>query len=164
MATVLWCYIPLRIFLFPVIPFPRRHKNDYGFGIQVQLVSMYIFAFWTDAVSFSALLVETPCQIAHGILYQFVNTWTHWVLIRLTAGVPSLLALYQLQFSLSICSLFLRRSFYFRESILNENRQSIPPIAKPTRCTRFSNYLFLQNTLHVSDGLSVRNMYSVLQE
>jgi hypothetical protein len=26
---------------------------------------------------------------------------------------------------------------------------------KPTKCTCFSNYLFLQNTLHVSEGLSV---------
>jgi hypothetical protein len=31
------------------------------------------------------------------------------------------------------------------------------PTVKPTRCTRFSNYLILQNTLHVSDGLSVHH-------
>jgi len=87
---------------------------------------MSIFAFWTDTISFSALLVETACKVTHSILYQFVNKWMHWVLIRRNAGVPSLLALYQLHLSLSICSLFLRRSIYFRESILNENKQSIP--------------------------------------
>jgi hypothetical protein len=31
------------------------------------------------------------------------------------------------------------------------------PTAKSTRCTSFSNYLFLRNTLHVSDGLSVHH-------
>jgi hypothetical protein len=31
------------------------------------------------------------------------------------------------------------------------------PIVKPTRCTSFSNYLFLHSTLHVSDGLSVHH-------
>jgi hypothetical protein len=30
-------------------------------------------------------------------------------------------------------------------------------IVKPTRCTSFSNYVFLHNTLHVSDGLSVHH-------
>lgn len=108
------------------ISFPRRQKIDYGLGNQVKLVSTSIFAFWTHAISFSVLLVETACKVTHSILYQFVNTWTHWLLIRRNAGVPSLLALYQLHLSLSICSLFFRRSIYFRESILNENKQSIP--------------------------------------
>jgi hypothetical protein len=31
------------------------------------------------------------------------------------------------------------------------------PIIKPTRCTSFPNYLFLHNTVHVSDGLSVHH-------
>jgi hypothetical protein len=31
------------------------------------------------------------------------------------------------------------------------------PAVKPNRCTCFSNYLFLHNTLHVSDGLSVHH-------
>jgi hypothetical protein len=31
------------------------------------------------------------------------------------------------------------------------------PIVKPTRCTSFSNNLFLYSTLHVSDGLSVHH-------
>jgi hypothetical protein len=31
------------------------------------------------------------------------------------------------------------------------------PVVKPTRCTSFSNYLFLHNTLHVSEGLSVHH-------
>jgi hypothetical protein len=31
------------------------------------------------------------------------------------------------------------------------------PVVKPTRCTSFSNYLFLYNTLHVLDGLSVHH-------
>jgi hypothetical protein len=31
------------------------------------------------------------------------------------------------------------------------------PVVKPTRCTSFSNYLFLNNTVHVSDGLSVHH-------
>jgi hypothetical protein len=30
-------------------------------------------------------------------------------------------------------------------------------IVKPTRCNSFSNYSFLHNTLHVSDGLSVHH-------
>jgi hypothetical protein len=31
------------------------------------------------------------------------------------------------------------------------------PIVTPPRCTSFSNYLFLHNTLHVSDGLSIHH-------
>jgi hypothetical protein len=31
------------------------------------------------------------------------------------------------------------------------------PIVKPNRCSSFSNYLFLYNTIHVSDGLSVHH-------
>jgi hypothetical protein len=31
------------------------------------------------------------------------------------------------------------------------------PTVKPTKCTNFSNYLFLHNTLHDLDGLSVHH-------
>jgi len=31
------------------------------------------------------------------------------------------------------------------------------PVVEPTRCTSFSSYLFLHNSLHVSDGLSVHH-------
>jgi hypothetical protein len=31
------------------------------------------------------------------------------------------------------------------------------PIVKPTRCTSFSNYLFLHNTLHVLDSFSIHH-------
>jgi hypothetical protein len=34
------------------------------------------------------------------------------------------------------------------------------PIVKPTRCTSFSNYFLLHNTLHVSDGLPSINRSS----
>jgi hypothetical protein len=33
----------------------------------------------------------------------------------------------------------------------------VTPTAKPSRCTCLSNYLFLHNTQHVSDGLSVHH-------
>jgi hypothetical protein len=114
--------------VFPINWFQRRRKYFYGLGIQVQIISTSILAVWTDTdtVNFSALLVETACKVTHSILYQFVNSRTHWVLIRRTAGILSFLALYQLHLSLSICSLFLRRSIYFRESISKENKQSVP--------------------------------------
>jgi hypothetical protein len=80
---LLYCDVTFHFNLvFLVNWFPRRQKNDDGLGIQVQLVSMYIIAFWTYTVSFSSLLVETATKVTNSILYQFVNTWTHWVLIR----------------------------------------------------------------------------------
>jgi hypothetical protein len=42
---------------------------------------------------------------------------------------------------------------FLRGRILLNPRHSVP-VVKPTRCTSFSNYLFLYNTLHVSDSLS----------
>jgi len=122
-VTVLWHYISLRIWCFQLTDFQEGRRMTMDLAFKCKLLARPHSRF--GQVSFSALLVETACKVTHGIFYQFVNKWTHWVLIRRTA-VPSLLALYQLHLSLSICSLFLCRSIYFRESILNENKQSIP--------------------------------------
>jgi hypothetical protein len=49
----------------------------------------------------------------------------------------------------------LRDNLYDLGKRKNVRKTNNVPIVKPTRCTSFSNYLFLHETLHVSGGLSV---------